>query len=167
MKLLSQKVWVLWLRAVLRLFRGCFEAVLGLFWGRYGAAQFSYARGTSTMQLTFLSEALIQNLNLLSQKTWVICCRAVRYPYGAVGAEWKKILHWFFGNKSLSSWSSWLVKKFWSIPTFENYVSCHTFRHAREKCVICTLVWLTGWSQCEPPTMKLFRINHFYQVPLF
>ena len=55
-----------------------------------GASAVCYARAASTMQLPFLSEALIQNFNLLSQKLWVLCRRAVWDPYGAVGAEKKR-----------------------------------------------------------------------------
>ena len=63
-------LWVLWLRAVLGLFLGP--------QGRHmGVSQLPYARAASIMRVPFLSEALIQNLNLLSQKLQVLWLRAV------------------------------------------------------------------------------------------
>ena len=65
--------------------QGCFGAVFGTL----GAAwsQVPNTRAASIMWLPFLSEALIQNLNLLSQKLWVLwlrgCFGAVKGPLGA------------------------------------------------------------------------------------
>ena len=61
-----------------------------------GVAKVPYARAASTMQFPFLSETLIPSLNPLSQNCWFLWRRAVRDPYGAVGAKQKKILHQFF-----------------------------------------------------------------------
>ena len=45
-----------------------------------------YSQRASTMRLPFLSEALVQNLNLLSKERWVLwlrgCARAVKSPLG-------------------------------------------------------------------------------------
>ena len=95
LNLLSQKLRVLRLRAV-----------LGLFLGPLGAAHGGIlCRAASTIWLSFLQEALLQNLNLLSQKLWVLWLRAVLGRFsGPLGAAHGGVL----GQAASIIWLSFL-----------------------------------------------------------
>ena len=69
MYLLSKKPWVLWLRS-------CFGAVKETLGAALGVSLVPRAQRVSIMRLLFISEGLIQNLNSLFPKLWVLRLRA-------------------------------------------------------------------------------------------
>ena len=84
-----------------------------------------------------------------------------------------EILHWIFGNKSLWSWYSWLVKKIWSIPTYEkNHAGTDpsqlikqrcsevlTYLVMRRRCYLSSILSsICAWREMHPVALlKLFN----------
>ena len=81
---------VLWLR-------GYFGAVMGPLGAEHGCVLAKVRSEASTRRVSLLSEALIQNLKLLSKKLWVLwlkgCFRAVMSPLGTAHEGFPGLMH--------------------------------------------------------------------------